>query len=136
MNTQEWEGLMSRLIGKQFCVVLACEELPTEKWPERPAMFIVNTHPKHMLGEHWLAVTLEEEGGRKISTFFDSYGFPPSFSHFPKSIKEFLTKNCSKIYYNIKQVQDNLSTTCHCIFYLCQRARGVAFEDVMSLYKG
>jgi hypothetical protein len=69
--------------------------------------------------------------------FFDSYGFPPGFSNFPKSIKEFLTKNGSKIYYNIKQVQDTLSTTCgqHCVFYLCQRARGVSFEDVMSLYK-
>lgn len=137
MNTQELEGLMSRLIGKQFCGVLACDELPMEKWKVRPAMFIVNTHPKNMPGEHWLAVTLEEEGGRKISTFFDSYGFPPGFSHFPKSIKEFLTKNGSKIYYNIKQVQDTLSTTCgqHCVFYLCQRARGVSFEDVMSLYK-
>ena len=59
MNTQELEGLMSRLIGKQFCGVLACDELPMEKWKVRPAMFIVNTHPKNMPGEHWLAVTLE-----------------------------------------------------------------------------
>jgi hypothetical protein len=116
---------MSHLTGKQFCGVWACDELPIEKWQERPPIFIVNTHPKHMLGEHWLAVTLEDKGGRRISSFF-----------IPKSIKQFLTKNGSKIYYSIKQVQDNLSTTCgqHGVFYLRQRARGVSFEDVMSLY--
>lgn len=79
MNTQELEGLMTRLIGKQFYGVWACDELPIEKWPERPAMFIVNTHPKHMPGEHWLAVTLEDEGGRKISTFWTPMDFTPVF---------------------------------------------------------
>ncbi|MEQ2301665.1 hypothetical protein AMECASPLE_038394 [Ameca splendens] len=36
-----------------------------------PAYFIVNTHPSHMPGEHWLALTLDENGE---ASFFDSYG--------------------------------------------------------------
>ena len=43
----------------------------------------MNTHPSHMPGEHWLALTLEENGQ---ATFFDSYGLPPDFAHYPSGI--------------------------------------------------
>ena len=97
-----------------------------------PAYLIVNTHPSSKPGEHWLALSIE----RDSATFFDSFGFPPDFQHYPPSIVNFLERHSNKILYHQRQLQDVLSTTCgqHCVFYLCHRACGLSFENVLSLY--
>lgn len=134
MNNHELEGILRHLLGDSFCGVWASDQLPLLRQSFRlPAYMIVNTHPAHEPGEHWLALTLEE--GQKAS-FFDSFGFSPEFSHYPKSILEFLKKRCETISYHTHQFQHTLSTTCgqHCVFYLCHRACGLSFENVLSLY--
>ena len=134
MNNHQLESLLRHLLGDAFCGVWASDQLPLlEQTFRLPAYMIVNTHPGHEPGEHWLALTVEEDGK---GTFFDSFGFPPDFSHYPKSILQFLQKRCDTIFYHNRSFQHILSTTCgqHCVYYLCQRARGLSFENVLSLY--
>ena len=124
-----------RVAGKYFGGVVACDELP-ERIPsnDRAVAFIVNTDPKALPGQHWLAVFITE---KRSGEFFDSYGNPPDYRHFPKSIYKFLQRNCVKITYNARPVQDMFSTTCgqHCLFFLLHRCRGHSFTDVIcSMY--
>lgn len=134
MDNVQLENLLHSLLGDVFCGVWASDQLPMLNPSFRtPAYFIVNTHPAHMPGEHWLALTLENGG---IATFFDSYGFPPDFDHYPPSILQFLEKRSKNIEYHDVQLQHHMSTVCgqHCIYYLCHRACGLSFDQVLSLY--
>ena len=134
MNNHELDSLLHHLLGNLFCGVWACDQLPllTQTF-SKPAYFIVNTHPSHMSGEHWLALTLEENGQ---ATFFDSYGLPPDFSHYPSDIVSFLNDRSLKILYHNRQLQNTLSVVCgqQCVYYLCQRACGLSLQQVLSSY--
>lgn len=135
MNNHQLDSLLRHMVGDSFGGVWASDQLPQVKQLFRyPVYMIVNTHPSHMPGEHWLAMTLE---GENVGTFFDSFGFPPNFSHYPKSILQFLEKQCKTILHHNCQLQNVLSTACgqHCVFYLCKRASGLSYEDVLSLYQ-
>ena len=135
MNTRELAAVLSGNphTEKDFKGVLACDELPDDKLHSFPALYIVNTHPRNKPGEHWLALYMCAD---KTGEFFDSYGNPPDYDYFPDSIITFLQKNCDRIVYNKRQVQDQLSATCgqHCVFYLHHRAKGAPFSRVLSLY--
>lgn len=125
---------MRGLTGDVFCGVWPSDQLSHLRQSfTPPAHFIVNTHPSSKPGEHWLAITIEDDN---TATFFDSFGFPPDFAHYPRCILNFLEKRSNKILYHQTQLQDVLSTTCgqHCVFYLCHRACGLSFEKVLSLY--
>nr|DAC81256.1 TPA_asm: adenain [Astyanax tetra cavefish adintovirus] len=135
MDTRELLELMKScpFVKKIFCGVLPCDELPEGVMMQFPALFIVNTHPSHMPGEHWLAICLNDGTSGE---FFDSYGNSPIYELFPDSIYSFLKKNCVEIKHNSKQVQSFDSVCCgqHCIFFLCHRAKGYSFNQIMSLY--
>lgn len=134
MNNHELERVLRRMLGSVFCGVWASDQLSclTRSFP-LPAYFIVNTHKGDQPGEHWLALTLEEDGS---GTFFDSYGFPPDFHYYPRSILRFLEQRVDKIVYHNRQFQHPLSTACgqHCVFYLYHRACGMSFSQTLSLY--
>lgn len=134
MDTLQIENILHCLLGDGFCGVWAADQLPLLNSSFRlPAYFIVNTHPAHMPGEHWLALTLEKNNG---ATFFDSYGFSPVTDHYPSSILQFLEKRSENIMYHDRQLQHILSNVCghHCIFYLCHRACGLSLDNVLSMY--
>lgn len=42
----------------------------------------------------------------RVGSFFDSFGNPPTYGHFPKSISAFLNRNCESVQHSVKQVQD------------------------------
>lgn len=135
MDSLQLQSLLQGLLRDVFCGVWPSDRLPSLTSGFRlPAYFIVNTHPAHMPGEHWLALTLEKDGE---ATFFDSYGFPPDFSHYPSSILNFLEKYSKTIKYHHTQLQHPLSSFCghHCVYYLCHRACGLSFEQVLELYE-
>ena len=125
MDTRELTELMRSCapLKRDFHGVLACDDLPKNRLTQFPALYIVNTHPSHMLGEHWLALCLNDQTSGE---FFDSYGNPLDFDLFPESISSFLKKNCLEIKHNSKQVQRFESVCCgqHRVFFLCHRAKG------------
>ena len=64
-------ALATHQLTKQiFKDVLAANQLPTK--PNQRGIYVVNTHPKHMPGEHW--ITLEYTP--TTIYYFDSYGLP------------------------------------------------------------
>lgn len=133
MDNRQLDHLLHRLLGDIFCGVRASDQLPLLNEFRAPAYFIVNTHPSHLPGEHWLSLTLEQDGS---ATFFDSYGFPPDFPHYPSSILEFMESRAEKILYHNRQLQHPLSVVCgqHCVFYLCHRAWGLSYKEILALY--
>lgn len=136
MNNHELEGIMRKLIGNLFGGVWASDELEmlNREHFYKPVYYIVNTHPSHMPGEHWLALTLENED---TGTFFDSLGNRPDYFRYPDSIVSFFKKNnCRVIRYNTLQLQHEDSVTCgqHCVFYLTHRGCGLSFNNVIKLY--
>lgn len=110
----------------------ASDKLPTHTF-SKPAYFIVNTHPNHLPGEHWLTLTVEEN---VVSTFFDSFGLSPESLHYPQTILHFLQRGSRFIYYHDRQIQHPLSIVCgeHCIFQLFHRAQGLSYQSVLNLY--
>lgn len=113
---------MQGLIRSPFADVWTCDELPQGKSFKLLSYFIINTHPSHMPGEHWLALTLEEDCR---TTFYDLFGFPKNFLRCSSSIFKFiLDQNCKHVQYNTSQLQHELSSVCrhHFIFYLTHRA--------------
>lgn len=118
---------------KTFLDVFPSDQLPVKRVTQRPASLVVNTHPHHLPGEHWLAIYLPDHNTRE---FFDSYGNPPFSSLFPKTIMEFLNKNSNEVLFHSKRLQGPTSTTCghHCLFFLHHRCRGAPFDDVVKMY--
>ena len=134
MKSHQLESLLHDLLGDMFCGVWASDQLHylTRSF-QPPAYFIVNTHPAHLPGEHWLALTLEKED---TATFFDSFGFSPDHAFYPPEILAFLRHRSKRILFPTKQLQHPLSFACghHCVFYLYQRAKGLSLEQIFNLY--
>uniref|UniRef100_A0A1A8F2R5 Uncharacterized protein n=1 Tax=Nothobranchius korthausae TaxID=1143690 RepID=A0A1A8F2R5_9TELE len=98
-----------------------------------PAYVVVNTHPSHLPGEHWLALAVERDG---FGTFFDSYGFTPELKYYPETILNFLKQRCSRIQFQDQQLQSLTSDRCghHCVFFLCHKACGFSMKQILSKY--
>lgn len=135
MNTIELQGLVEKILNKtsNSLGVLACDELPKLRVKKLPAVIIVNTDPSSMPGAHWLAIYITHD---RQGYFFDSFGNPPTYDEYPPNIINFLSKNCKKLLYSQKQVQDVQSTTCgeHCIFFLSNIQKGVSYQRVLNMY--
>ena len=133
MNNLQLESILRPLLGESFGGVWPSDLLPI-RVDKRPCYLVVNTHDQTREGEHWVGMIIEAEQGK--SSFFDSYGHAPDFAFYPKSFTTFLTRNSDEIRYNKLQVQDDYSSACgaHVIFFLCQRFKGLSFQEVMRLY--
>lgn len=133
MNNHQLESILHPILGDAFGGVWPSDVLP-ERPKHRPMFYVFNNHPQNREGEHWIGIVVEAEEG-KVS-FFDSYGYPPNFSYYPKEFMQFLSQNGHDIRYNTKQVQDSLSSTCgaHVIFFLCHRFKGLSFQETMRLF--
>ena len=134
MNSLQIKSILRPILGESFGGVFASDLLPS-KIDKRPCYLVVNTHDHNREGEHWVGMIVEDEGDGR-SNFFDSYGHEPDFLFYPEFFINFLSANSSEIRYNKLQVQDDDSSACgaHVIFFLCQRFKGLSFQEVMRLY--
>lgn len=134
MNTIQLTAIIDRISqNTHFLGVLPCDHLPKESLRTLPTSAIINTHPSHLPGEHWLAIYINKDGS---AFFFDSFGNSPDFIRFPASIIDFLKNNSTSIQYSAKQVQHFMAVTCghHCVFFLYHMIRGRDYDDIMMLY--
>ena len=134
INNHHLEKLLRKVLGDVLCGVWASDQLPSlTRSFALPSYFIISTHEGHQPWEHWLSITLEEDG---TGTLFYSYGFSPDFDYYPGSILHFLENHSDRILYHKLQLQHPLSRVCsqHCIYYLYHRFCGLSFEQVLSLY--
>lgn len=135
MNNHQLESIMRLLVGDSFFGVYAEDELLAllKRSFKRPTYMIINTDPRNKPGTHWLAISLDEDGD---ASFYDSFGFPPDYLFYPKSIVTFLKKHAKRVSFHQRQLQATLSTVCgqHCIFFLANKSHGKSYEDVLALY--
>ena len=126
MNTAQLYSLLASDYEVSRCFVGV---FPSNKIPmvEQGCM-VVNEDVSSKQGTHWVALFKFDNG---IVEYFDSYGRQPMANCVKAYLTDQLVIVCKK------QVQSLLSDTCghHCVYYLCHRARGIPYEDIVDSYK-
>lgn len=114
-----------------FIGVFACNELKNMIHHNRqtPYSFIVNTQTNNLPGEHWIAVSCENNG---VTLIFDPLGFyyPPPLIHY------LVAKKFRKIYFNRIQYQHPNSRICGqlCLEFLIS-LKGLSLAQKVSLMR-
>ena len=95
-----------------------------------PAALVVNTHPRHKRGEHWVAIFVNS---KRRAVYFDSYGLPP----LKKRLVTFLNRNTSRWTYSSKVLQHPLTVLCggYCLYFLVKKAQGHSLVSILSSFK-
>lgn len=106
--------IIKRLLKKYKCFkgVYPSDLLP---WKTKlPLRIIINTDPSGKPGQHWVAISIDEEGN---GFFFDSFALPPVVPE----IKRFLDTRATKGWIrNNRQIQDITTSTCgyYCVLFI------------------
>ena len=126
MDTYQIYSILKQELGNDFIGVFARDKIPTDLPPKFG--MVVNTHPAHKPGEHWVAIYVENN----IGEYFDSYGLPP-----PLDLEQVLDQVCHNFTFNPHQLQDYLSFVCgeYCIYYLYHRQCGERLHEICNKLK-
>ena len=91
--------------------------------------FIINTHPAHKSGEHWVVVCFQHSK----AFYFDSFGFPPMHG----DIQSFIRRNSSHFVYNAKPVQAVSNFTCglYAIYVIVKFSQGVSPTQILHPFR-
>ena len=111
-----------------FIGVFSRNELPKIK--SLPASLVINTDPSYRLGEHWVAIYINEDG---FGVYFDSYGLSPLIQEFIG----FLNNNCPNGWtYNSTTVQGLHSITCgeYCVLFVYMSSIGYSLCKIIKLF--
>lgn len=127
MNTKEIQKVMRQNVGSSFLGVFPRNRIPSVN--TLPCSLVCNTDLDSQLGQHWIAIYLDQCGNGE---YYDSYGLPPLHTEF----SDFMHKNVDSWIWNTKQVQDRHSVVCghHCIFYLIHRYKGLDMIEITSMF--
>lgn len=130
MNALELEELVKKdkLISNIFLGIFPCNLLPN-KLSSKPCAVIVNTHPDHKPGEHWLAIHFDVMGKCEL---FDSYGITP----IPVEIDHFIKNQSKSVNINRRWLQSADTAVCgmYCIYYLHFKCRGLSYTSIFSKF--
>jgi hypothetical protein len=133
MNTVEISKLLSAdpLTRAVFRGVYACDQLPAKNALD--GAYIANTDPIGYTGKHWVCFFLTTN----TCEFFDSFGNPPNYVHFPKQF-EHMTNYRKTSYYNPHMIQSIFSRLCgnYCVYYVQERCRGYSMDDIIARFRG
>ena len=123
MNSEDIERAVRRRV-RRFDGVYAADRLPND-----PCLLVCNTDPSHKLGEHWVAIYVDEEG--RYGEYFDSFGRPP-----PVTFRRYLDKHCMHWSYNDVQLQSVASRFCghYCVLYCILRSRGINMRNIVCSF--
>lgn len=98
--------------------VCACDRLPLRLPAHNTTVIVVNTDRANQPGKHWQAIWIRPKagGGKRIATFFDSYGLFSTNTY----INEFLRRFCNLTECNWMRLQSFNSTVCgeYCCFFI------------------
>lgn len=126
MNTYELEEYMlsDPFIRRYYGGVIAADQLPLIV--HKPSIFIVNTDPISLPGEHWIVLFMST-----VCEHFDSAGMKPR-----DEFENYLTAKGPTYMYNDKRVQSFDTETCglFCLFYCYFRCRGYKFKEIMDMF--
>ena len=110
-----------------FLDVFAKDELPVPH--TFPVCLVVNTHPRSLRGEHWVAMYFEDD---QHNEFFESYGFPPDRYTFAP----YLARGDETLR-SFRTLQALTSDVCghYCLFYLYHRTRVRSLQAVVNSFR-
>ena len=125
MNTIQINRILKQELGDTFLGVFSRNTIPESLPTGKPIAMVVNTHPSHKPGEHWVAFYINGKEGE----YFDSYGLPP-----PLDFELLLDRYCISYKYNAFQLQDYLSFVCgqYCLYYLYHRHLGESMTSIIK----
>jgi hypothetical protein len=133
MNTEQLKCALrkNRHLSPIFKGVFSTDTLPT-RVRNYPSIYICNTDPSHLPGQHWVAFWFENW---KQAEFYDSLGrLPESYSeHFVT----FLKHNADICVYNNVPVQSKSAQTCgyHVLFYLLMKSYNHSMFEIIGNLK-
>lgn len=90
-------------------------------------LYIVNSHPKHLPGEHWLAMYLPT--GSPIEVF-DSLGL--DLHEYSPALKEFVFSRNVSFEINTRHLQGQGTCGQFCLFFAAHRCRGYSMESIIN----
>lgn len=133
MNKHELvRGLSNRLLTRCNYMICAADELPEVVMTTHPLYLIVNTHPRKLPGEHWVAMCLKEDAP---SEFFDSFGRPPGY--YSKHFENYLIRHGPRYMYNASRIQSLMSMTCgyYCLYYVLRHCNyGDSMYKIVNMF--
>ena len=126
MNTLELSNFMlnDKYIRQHYGGVFASNTLPILYKDKK--VYIINTDPSHLAGEHWVVVYTDD-----VNEYFDS------LAHYPNSnIEQFLRTGVKSYLRNSVQLQLDNTSTCglFCLFYCYFRCRGYGLERIVNMF--
>lgn len=106
--------------------VYAADKLLLRQPCKKTKFIVVNLDPSWEGGSHWVAMMINN---RKPCEYFDSYGKKPPYSDFEHILNQ-------EYYYNPKQLQHNLTTSCGqwAMLYIWDRSRGCSFHQFLNRF--
>lgn len=127
MNTIQITNILQRCkpTAKVFKGVFPLDLLNTA---QGPGVYVCNTHPSSMPGEHWVVICITKEN---IGHYFDSFGLPPM----KKEFRDFLART-RQWTFNKKPIQHPLSTVCghYCVLYCINFAKNRTLDDFLLMF--
>jgi len=105
MNTHQLNRIGRYLFGWRYLGTFPLNWIPL-KLDKTTILqhFIINTQTSNLPGQHWVAVTIQNN----TAYIFDSFGSSPK----PLLVRQLKDRGITKIYYNQRQIQPYNSTIC------------------------
>jgi len=120
MNSDQIERIIRRHV-RNFDGVFSSNTLPP-----RPNLLVANTKPNTEVGEHWVAIHVDDRGH---GHYFDSFGRPPN-----TTFERYLRRHCEQWSYNNVQFQSVISSVCgqYCVCYCILQSRKVDLSCILG----
>ena len=128
MNTEQIYQILcsDQLTKSRLGRVCALDQLP-DNLEKLPCIFVCNTDPSNLPGQHWIALYFDEQGHGE---YFDSLG-PYSVN---REIVSYMDMHTLSWHKNENQIQSLYSNVCgqYCIYFLMKRCRNISINTVVN----
>lgn len=126
MNTIELNQFLNKFRRKNLkIIVCAIDKLPKRRLRNNiDYAFVVNLSKSTSIGSHWISIYIDKF---RSGYFMCSYGFKPR----SYQLHDFLRKNCRRVLYNNRQLQQLQSNVCgmYASYFIIHMAKGHSFHD-------
>lgn len=136
MNTLELKNCL-RWYSTRYTKLIVCaiDELPKKKLKNDINYgFVINLSKKSEMVSHWIGLFIERQrpGSQRRGSYMDSYAFRPrSFQ-----LTDFISKNCTRVDYCGRQLQQLQSTVCgmYAACFIIHMTKGYSFKSFVDKF--
>lgn len=130
LNTIQLKLFLKKILRNNSFQVGAIDELKDFHFP---VIAIVNNQPKHLSGEHWLAIYCKKP--ESVIEIFDSAG--GIVKDYLKYVSDFVKKHRLQVQKNVHILQPLDSVLCgyFCLYFLSLKSKGYSFNSILKRFK-